>query len=113
MSQEMCDSDSHSFAWAMQRKLKRFYDRVKPICVTTLGSTACLEFPVHYLEILNRQNAAAIRRNEWDEKYKDLGDGKPEYDLWLDKYEGSSNKQAIFLSLILAADGETTRCTFA
>lgn len=87
MFQEMCDSDSHSFARAMQRKLERFYDRVKPICVTTLGSTACLEFPAHYLEILNRQNAAAIRRNEWDEIYKDLGDGKPEYDLWLDKYE--------------------------
>ena len=72
----------------MQRKMESFYDKVKPICVTTLGSTACLEFPAHYLETLNSHNDATIRHREWDEIYKNLADGMPEYDLWLDKYEG-------------------------
>jgi len=88
MSHELCDLDSRSFALAMQRKLERFYDRLKPVCVTTLGSIACLEIPVHYLEVLNKYNSAATRRKEWDEIYKNLGNKKPEYDLWLDKYEG-------------------------
>jgi SAM-dependent methyltransferase len=87
MPLERCDSESRSFVLAMQRKLERFYDRLKPFCVTTLGSTACLEFPVDYLETLNSHNEATIRCKEWAEIYKNLGDGKPEYDLWLDKYE--------------------------
>ena len=64
MSDEMCSPDSHSFAQAMQRKLERFYERFQPIGITILGSTARLEFPVHYFEALDRRNAAAIRRKE-------------------------------------------------
>jgi SAM-dependent methyltransferase len=72
----------------MQRKLERFYrDRFQPVCITILGSSACLEIPIHYLEALNGHDSAVVRRKEWDAIYKNLGHGKPEYDRWLDKYE--------------------------
>jgi SAM-dependent methyltransferase len=92
MSREMCDSGSQSFVRAIQRKLERFYGRFLPIGITILGSTACLEFPVHYLETLNRRDAATTRCKEWDEIYKNLGNSKPVYDLWLDKYESILQK---------------------
>jgi hypothetical protein len=63
MSLKICDPDPHCFARAMQRKLERFYnDRFQPICITILGSTACLEFPVHYLKALNEHDSAVVRR---------------------------------------------------
>lgn len=92
MVHEMCAPGSHNFARAMQRKLERFYERFRPIRITIVGSTACLEFPVHYLEALNRNNSATIRRKEWDEISKTLGDSKPEYDRRLDKYESILQK---------------------
>ena len=91
---EMCDLGSHNFARAMQRKLERFYERFRPIRITIVGSTACLEFPVHYLAALNRNNSATIHSTKWDEISKTLGDSKPEYDRRLDEYESMLQKPA-------------------
>jgi SAM-dependent methyltransferase len=87
MPKGICDLGPYCFARAMQRKLERFYyDRFQPVCITILESTACLEFPVHYLEALDGHDSAVVRK-EWDAIYKNLDDEKPEYDRWLDRYE--------------------------
>jgi hypothetical protein len=74
----MIDPDSQSFNRAMQRKLQRFYAGFQPIGITILDDIACLKFSEHHLQPLNRQNAAAMHRKEWDEVYTYLGDSKPE-----------------------------------
>lgn len=73
MSDEICDTDSYSFAQAMQRKLERFYDGSKPVHVTTQGSTACLRLPERDPEFLKKQNAGTAPRKEQDELPVDIG----------------------------------------
>jgi hypothetical protein len=112
MSDELCDLDSQSLALAMQRKLERFYDKLKPVCVTTLGSIACLEIPVHYLEVLNKYNSAAVRCQDGMKYTKTSATRSRSMIFGWTNMKAFFEDHAIFLSSISVAAMETIRCTF-